>query len=407
MPPWNTPGGSGGDKNPWGGNGRGGGDQGPPDLDEIARKIQQKLAGLFGGGGDDRRGKGGGGSGGARAGGIGLGLILLVLVGFWVASGTYVVQQGERGVVLRFGKKSEVTQAGLHWHLPFPVESVFKVNTAKVNRIEIGYRGTVDNKVPGESLMLTKDENIVDLGFAVQYRIARADDYLFNVNNVEDTIHQATESAIREVAGNSRMDFLLTEGREQVGQDIHTALQNILDEYKSGILITEVRNQHAGPPDDVQEAFDDAVKAREDEQRYINEAQAYSNKVLQLANGQVVRMEQEAEAYSQQVQERAKGDASRFTRIAREYAKAPSVTRERMYLETLEQVMSSSTKVYMDQKGGNNLIYLPLDKLMDNAGKNLRSMDTGRTTPQATTVTPPTSQTRQRSEREYDRRIGR
>ncbi|MDH3949278.1 MAG: FtsH protease activity modulator HflK, partial [Gammaproteobacteria bacterium] len=264
----------------------------------------------------------------------------------------------------------------------------------KVYHVEIGYRSAVDNKVPSESLMLTKDENIVDLGFALQYRISKPDDYLFNVRDIEDTIRQAAESAIREVAGNSTMDFLLTEGREQVALEVNTLLQNILDEYKTGILITEVRNQQAGPPDDVQAAFDDAVRAREDEQRYINDAQAYSKKVLELAEGQVVRMEQDAAGYRKQVEDRARGDADRFSNIAVEYAKAPRVTRERMYIETLEQVMSNTTKVFMDQKGGNNLIYLPLDKLMNAADKASRSgRDISDPEPNAQSTTPSTSET--------------
>lgn len=402
MSPWNKPGGNGQDQNPWG---QGGGNQGPPDLDEIARKLQQKLSGIFGGG---KKGGGGDNDGMNKAGGIGLGLILILLVGVWLASGFYVVQQGQRGVVLQFGKKSEVTKAGLHWHLPYPLETVFKVDIRKTYRVEIGYRSNVDNKVLNESLMLTKDENIVDLGFGIQYRIKEADNYLFNVRDVEDTIRQAAESSIREVAGNSSMDFLLTEGREQVGQDVRTLLQGILDEYKTGILITEVRNQQAGPPDDVQAAFDDAVRAREDEQRYINDAEAYSKKVTQLAQGQVVRMEQEAAAYRKQVVDRAEGDAERFRRIAIEYAKAPRVTRERMYIETLEQVMANSTKVYLDQKGGNNMIYLPLDKLMSSADmKNRKIRDVSDPSVHEQTTTPPTSETTGSRSREPARRAPR
>ena len=364
MSPWNKPGGNGQDQNPWG---QGGRDQGPPDLDEIIRKLQQKLSGIFGGG------KGSGGGGGSRSGGIGFGVVLAIIIAAWLASGFYVVQQGQRGVVLRFGKKTEITRAGLHWHLPFPVETVMNVDVKKTYRIEIGYRNSVENSVPSESLMLTKDENIVDLGFGIQYRIKNADDYLFKVRDVEDTIRQAAESSIREVAGNSTMDFLMGQGREQVAGQVHELLQKILDEYKTGILITEVRNQQAGPPDAVQAAFDDAVRAREDQQRYINDAEAYSNKVTELAQGNVVRINQDAEAYRKQIEEHAKGDADRFRRIEVEYAKAPRVTRERMYLETVEKILSNTTKVYVDQKGGNNLIYLPLDKLMKAADQQSQS----------------------------------
>ena len=366
MSPWNKPGGNGQDQNPWG---QGGRDQGPPDLDEIIRKLQKKLSGIFGGGG----GSGSGGGGGSFGSGIGFGAVLAIIVVAWLASGFYVVQQGERGVVLQFGKKSDVTEAGLHWHLPFPIESVMRVDVKKTNRIEIGYRGNSDNPVPSEALMLTKDENIVDLGFGIQYRIKNAADYLFNVRDVEDTIRQAAESSIREVAGNSTMDFLMGQGREQVAGQVHELLQKILDEYKTGILITEVRNQQAGPPDDVQAAFDDAVRAREDQQRYINDAQAYANKVTELAQGNVVRISQDAEAYSKKIEEHAKGDAERFRRIEVEYVKAPRVTRERMYLETVEQMLSNTTKVLVDQKAGNNLIYLPLDKLMSEADRQTRN----------------------------------
>jgi len=364
VSPWNKPGGNGQDQNPWG---QGGRDQGPPDLDEIIRKLQQKLSGIFG------RGSGGGGGGVTRGSEIGLGLVLIVIVAVWLVSGFYVIQQGQRGVVLRFGKQSDLAQAGLHWHFPYPIETVMKVDVKKTYRVEIGYRNDVANPVPSESLMLTKDENIADLGFGIQYRIKDPDKYLFNVRDVEDTIRQAAESSIREVAGNSTMDFLMGTGRQQVAEQVHVLLQKILDEYQTGILITEVRNQQAGPPDDVQAAFDDAVRAREDQQRYINDAQAYANKVTELAQGRVVRMSQDAEAYSKQVEDRAKGDAERFRRIAIEYAKAPRVTRERMYLDTVQNMLASTTKVYVDQKGGNNLIYLPLDKLMAAASRRTES----------------------------------
>lgn len=399
MSPWNKPGGNGQDQNPWG---QGGRDQGPPDLDEIIRKLQQKLSGIFGGG------KGSGGGGGSRSGGIGFGVVLAIIIAAWLASGFYVVQQGQRGVVLRFGKKTEITRAGLHWHLPFPVETVMNVDVKKTYRIEIGYRNSVENSVPSESLMLTKDENIVDLGFGIQYRIKNADDYLFNVRDVEDTIRQAAESSIREVAGNSTMDFLMGQGREQVAGQVHELLQKILDEYKTGILITEVRNQQAGPPDAVQAAFDDAVRAREDQQRYINDAEAYSNKVTELAQGNVVRINQDAEAYRKQIEEHAKGDADRFRRIEVEYAKAPRVTRERMYLETVEKILSNTTKVYVDQKGGNNLIYLPLDKLMKAADQQSQSgMTSSVPKPREQTQMPSTGQgSDDLSSRSPTRRIG-
>lgn len=361
--PWNVPGGSGGKKDPWGQGGRG--DQGPPDLDEIVRRIQEKLGGLFGGGG--RRGSGG--AGGTR--GVSAGIVVLVVLAIWLASGFYVVQQGERGVVLQFGKKSEVTQAGLRWHLPYPVESVEKVNVERVSVIEIGYRsnarGDSRTKVPREALMLTQDENIVDLEFAVQYRVKDPAAFLFNVRNVEATIVQATESAVREAAGKNSMDFILTEGRAEVGQRTQLLLQEILDRYDSGIFISNLEMQGAQPPEQVKAAFADAVKAREDQERFKNEAQAYSNDIIPRARGGAARMIQQSEGYKASVTARAEGDAHRFGQIVREYAKAPQVTRDRMYIEAMEEVFKNTTKVLIDQKGGNNLIYLPLDKLMEKA----------------------------------------
>lgn len=354
---WNEPG-KPGDKDPWGQRRKPGASG--PDIDRIVKNIQQKFAGLFGGGG-------GGGVGG-YASGIGFGLIVAVALFIWVIAGFYIVNQGERGVVLRFGKKSEITEAGLRWHLPFPIEKVEKVNVEKVSNIEIGYRSNPrsgsKSKVPKEALMLTEDENIIDIEFAVQYKIKDAADFLFNVRDVETTIVQATESAVREVVGKSTLDFALTEGRDQVARNSHDLLQIIMDKYKSGIHIVTVETQKAQPPEEVKPAFDDAVKAREDEQRLINEAEAYANDVIPRARGAAARITQEAEGHKASVIARADGDARRFSLIANEYVKAPAVTRERLYLETMEQVLSSTTKIFVDQKVGNNLIYLPLDKLV-------------------------------------------
>jgi len=364
---WNEPG-KPGDKDPWGQRRKPG--AGGPDLDRIVKNIQQKLADLFGGG----SGAGGGsGSGGMRASGIGLGLIVAVALFIWLVTGFYVVNQGERGVVLRFGKKAEITDAGLRWHLPFPLEKVEKVNVEKVSTIEIGYRsnrsGGGKSKVPKEALMLTEDENIIDIEFAVQYKIKDAGEYLFNLRDPETTIAQATESAVREVVGKSTLDFALTEGRDQVSRSARELLQQILDRYKMGVQIVTVETQKAQPPDEVKSAFDDAVKAREDEQRLINEAEAYANDVIPRARGGAARLMQEAEGYKASVIARADGDARRFSQIANEYVKAPAVTRERLYLETMEQVLSSTTTIFIDQKAGNNLIYLPLDKLVPMMGE--------------------------------------
>jgi modulator of FtsH protease HflK len=350
---WNEPG-KPGDKDPWGQRRRP--DAGGPDLDRIVKNIQQKLSGLFGG------------MGGGHASGFGVGLVVVVALLIWLLSGFYIVNQGERGVVLRFGKKAEITDAGLRWHLPYPIEKVEKVNVEKVSTIEIGYRSNPrtgsKSKVPKEALMLTQDENIIDIEFAVQYKIKNAADYLFDVRDPETTIVQATESAVREVVGRSTLDFALTEGRDQVARSAREVLQEILDKYKTGVQIVTVETQKAQPPDEVKPAFDDAVKAREDEQRLKNEAEAYANDVIPRARGAAARVLQEADGYKASVIAHADGDARRFSQIAGEYAKAPVVTRERLYIDTMEQVLSNTTKIFVDQKAGNNLIYLPLDKLL-------------------------------------------
>lgn len=354
---WNQPGGA-GDKDPWG-------KRKPSDafdIERLLRNLQNRLRGLFGGRGD---GEGSGSN-------FGIGLIAVVAVVVWGLSGIYIVQQGERGVVLRFGQKIEITEAGLRWRLPFPLERVEKVNLEKVSIIEIGYRSNPrsgsKNKMPKEALMLTQDENIIDIEFAVQYKIKDPADYLFNVHNPvndpEATIRQATESAVREIVGKNTLDFALTEGRDEVAQGARELLQKILDRYRAGIHVVTVEMQKAQPPEEVKSAFDDAVKAREDEQRLKNEAEAYANDVIPRARGGAARLIQEAEGYKAATIARADGDARRFTQIATEYVKAPGVTRERLYLETMEQVFSNTTKILVDQKGGNNLIYLPLDKLI-------------------------------------------
>lgn len=357
---WNEPGGS-GDKDPWGRKR----DQGPPDLDQVVRNLQNKIAAIFGGGGRRGGGAGPGGSGN----GLGASLIAAVAVALWLLSGLYIVQQGENAVVLRFGQKAEVTGPGLHWHWPFPIERKEIVNVEKVANLTLGYRrnekgvGTV--KVQSEALMLTQDENIISIEFAVQYKIKDAAEYLFNVNDPELTIAQAAESGVREVVGKNTLDHVLTAGRAEVEQTIKTILQEMLDRYKAGIYIVAVEMQEALPPEQVKAAFDDVVKAREDEQRLKNEAEAYFNDVVPRARGAAARITQEAQGYKGAVIARAEGDARRFAQIVSEYAKAPGVTRERMYIEAMEQVFSNTTKILVDQKGSGNMMYLPLDKLMN------------------------------------------
>ena len=351
---WNVPGGNGDkDKDPWSRRKRSG--AGSSDLDQMVRDLQRRLSGLFGGGGGS---------------GFGIGLIVVAALVLWLLSGLYIVQQGERGVVLRFGALHKVAEAGLHWRFPFPIESVEKVNVEKVSTIEIGYRTdprTGRTNVARESLMITGDENIIDIEFAVQYRVKDAGNYLFNVRDPDQTIAQATESAVRQIIGKSTLDFALTEGRDQIARDAAGLLQQILDRYETGIHIGTVETQKAQPPAEVKPAFDDAVKAREDEQRLINEAEAYANDVIPRGRGAAARLLEEAEGYRASVVARAEGDARRFSLIAREYANAPAVTRERLYIETMEEVLSNTTKIYIDQRSGNNLLYLPIDRLAPRA----------------------------------------
>jgi membrane protease subunit HflK len=362
---WNVPGGS-GEKDPWGQRRRG--EKAPPDLDEIVRNLQRKLTGLFGG-----RGGGNGGPGFGRAGGFGAGLILTIAAILWGLTGFYIVNQGERGAVLRFGKLSEITEAGLRWHLPYPIEGVEKVNVEKVNPIEIGYRSTsrtgARTKVEKEALMLTEDENIIDIEFAVQYLVKDAADYLFNVQDPDGTVKQATEAAVREIVGRNDLDYVF-EHRAEISTQTRELLQRILDEYKAGIDVRTVEMQDAQPPAEVKAAFDDAVKAREDRERLKNEAEAYANDIIPKARGAAARLIQEAEGYKAKVVGQAEGDARRFVQVAGAYAKAPAVTRERLYIEALEQVLSHSTKVFIDQKTGNQILYLPLDRIVPAIGNS-------------------------------------
>jgi len=347
----------------WGrrGGGGGGGNQGPPDLDELWRNFNQRLATIFG-----RRGGGGAGaeppSFRQLGGGAGL-LVALVLV-VWLASGFYIVDASSRGVVLTFGKYSQTTEPGLRWRLPYPVQSHEVINISQVRTIEVGYRNNVKSKVLREALTLTNDENIVDIQFAVQYTIKDPEDYLFNVRRPDETVMQVAETAFREIVGKSSMDFVLYEGRQEIAARAEDLMQNILDRYQTGVLVSKVTMQNAQPPEQVQAAFDDAVKANQDQERLKNEGQAYYNDVVPKARGTASRLTEEASGYRQRVIAYAEGEASRFRQILTEYSKAPAVTRERMYLETVQQIMTSTSKVMIDAKSGGNLLFLPLDKIM-------------------------------------------
>jgi modulator of FtsH protease HflK len=354
---------------------------GPPDLEAILRDFNNKIASLFGGRGN----KGGtpGGSEPYKGFGGGIGLVVVIILLIWGASGFYIVDASQRGVVLRFGKYLEATQPGPRWHLPFPIESVEIVNLSQVRTVEVGYRDNVKNKILQESLMLTDDENIIDIQFAVQYFLKDPADYLFNNREPDENVRQAAETAIREVVGKSKMDFVLYEGRGPVEAETTRLIQEILDRYKAGILVSKVTMQNAQPPEQVQAAFDDAVKAGQDRERQKNEGQAYANDVVPRAKGAAARLMQEAEGYKQSVIANAEGDASRFKQVLAAYNKAPSVTRERMYLEMMQQILSSSSKVMLDQKSGNNsLLYLPLDKLIQGAGSNPATTPAPEITPQ-------------------------
>jgi membrane protease subunit HflK len=343
---WNEPSGN-GNKDPWGHRKN---EQGPPDLDEIFKKWQEKLKGLFGG-----KPSGNGSDDNVSIGVIGAVLVMLLLV--WGSFGFYTIQPAEQGIETYFGSYSRTTQQGLNWHIPYPIEAVQKINVEQMRA------------VTHKALMLTQDENMVEIELVVQYNIKPdgAKDYLFKVRDPDNTLHQATESALREVIGNGKMDEVLTGQRDRVASDTKKSLQNILDRYETGLLVASVNMQNAQPPEAVQDAFADVIKAREDEERIKNKAQAYANEIRQRAGGYAEKLRQEAQAYKAQVIARAEGETQRFISILNEYNKAPEITRKRIYLESMETVMSSTSKVLMDTKHGNNIMYLPLDRLMGNS----------------------------------------
>lgn len=351
---WNEPGGNGDGNNhdPWsgdkrGGN-RGGGDQGPPDLDEALRKLQDRLNGIFGKTG------GSGGSGGSASGSGFIWVLLGVVVIGWAAMGFYTVDQQERGVVLRLGKYYETVNPGLQWNPPL-IDEVTKVNTTRVR--------THDHR----ALMLTEDENIVDIDMTVQYLVTDPKAYRLNVRDPENSLAHAAESALRQVVGSSEMHSLLTEGREALAIAVQQRLQNYMQSYATGLNISKINVKNAQAPTQVQDAFDDVIKAREDEQRVKNEAEAYANGIVPEARGEAQRMLEEANAYREEVTARAEGETKRFLALLGEYQKAPGVTRERLYLDTMQSVFEKNPKVLVDVQGGNNMMYLPLDKLMQNS----------------------------------------
>jgi modulator of FtsH protease HflK len=340
----------------------GGRRNGPPDLDEIIRNVTSKLSRLLGGDGAPP-------SGGSGRGGAGAAVVVAVAVAvLWAASGFYVVDERENAVIMRFGRYVEtVEKPGLHWHLPWPIESREIVNMTEIRSLEVGTPGS-EGRAGDESMMLTGDQNILEVRLEVQYNLKSAHDFVFfnrtTDRDAKDLVKQIAQTAIREVVGKNKVDYVLNEGRGKIGEDTKEIVQNLLDRYGVGVAVSRVNISDVQPPDQVQAAFSDAVKARQDKARLINEGTAYANDVIPKAGGMAARLSEESEGYRSRVVSQAEGDASRFKQVAAEYAKAPQVTRDRMYFDTMQQVFQNTTKLLIDQKSNGNLLYLPLDKLM-------------------------------------------
>lgn len=347
---WNEPGNNGNDKDPW--NNKGGRDQGPPDLDEVLRKFSNKFSGLFGGK------KPGNGSGGGL-GGAGISFILLIAVIVWALSGIYTVKEAERGVVLQFGKYDRIADPGLRWKMTF-IETIIPVDIEAVRSLSTS------------GFMLTEDENVVSVEFQVQYRVIDPYLYKFSVTNADSSLEEALESALRYVVGHAKMDQVLTNGREVVRQNTWDELNKVIEPYNLGLIVTDVNFKDSRPPAEVKDAFDDAIAAQEDEERFIREAEAYAREIEPRARGQVTRMTQEAEGYQERITLEAQGEVARFEKLLPEYQAAKTVTRERLYIDAMQEVLGNSSKVLVDVKGGNNMMYLPLDKIMEKQGTATR-----------------------------------
>lgn len=388
--------------------------EGPPDLDELWRDFNRKLNGMFGrsrgGGGSQPPGTGGSGPS-FKGAGAGVGLLALVVMLLWLGSGFYIVPEGQAAAILRFGEfRTVVDRAGFTWRIPYPIETHELVNVQQLRQVEIGYRSNVKNKVLKESLMLTEDQSIVDIQFAVQYRLGDPVAWLFNNNPgpvPEELIRQASETAMREVVARRGVDQVLYEEKEDVAKDTRILTQKIVDKYKSGISVIDVTIQQAQPPEQVQAAFEDANKAAQDRERLINEGRAYANDVIPKARGTAARLGQEAEGYKQRVIASAEGDASRFRQVLTEYSKAPQVTRERMYLETMQQVFTNTSKIYVESRSGGNLLYLPLDKLMQQATANTDAARGASAAAERADGSPEPARPRDTSARSRDRDSGR
>jgi len=341
---------------------------GPPDLEELWRNVNRRISGLFGKPGAEPPSAQPGPSGPGSNLGIGLAVAAAVLI--WLASGFYIVPEGQQSITTTFGEYSSTSgRAGLQWRLPYPIQAHELVNISELRTVEVGYRGSARTKILPEALMLTDDENIIDIQFAVQYRIREdgAADFVFQNRLPEDAVKQAAETSMRAVVGRQKMDSVLYEGRADVAEDVRKIMQGILDRYKTGILVQSVAIQQAQPPEQVQAAFDDAVKAGQDRERQINEGQAYANDVIPKARGAASRLTQEAEGYRQRVVETATGDAARFKSVLGEYNRAPTVMRDRMYIDAMQQVYQNTAKLLVDTRGNGSLLYLPLEQLMRQA----------------------------------------
>ncbi|MFM2613444.1 FtsH protease activity modulator HflK [Vibrio campbellii] len=357
---WNEPGNNNGnngrDNDPWGNNNRGGQrpggrDQGSPDLDEVFSKLSQKLGGKFG-----KKGGGGGSPIGGGGSAIGFGVIAVIAIAVWFFAGFYTIGEAERGVVLRLGKYDRIVDPGLNWRPRF-IDEYEAVNVQAIRSLR------------ASGLMLTKDENVVTVAMDVQYRVADPYKYLYRVTNADDSLRQATDSALRAVIGDSLMDSILTSGRQQIRQTTQETLNQIIDSYDMGIVIVDVNFQSARPPEQVKDAFDDAIAAREDEERFIREAEAYKNEILPKATGRAERLKKEAQGYNERVTNEALGQVAQFEKLLPEYQAAPGVTRDRLYLDTMEEVYSSTSKVLIDSESSGNLLYLPIDKLAGQDGQ--------------------------------------
>lgn len=352
---------------------------GPPDLDQVWRDFNQRLGGLFGKRGPRKpwppqQPPGSGGPSGPtpRQTKFGFGVIAAIVVLLWLGSGFFIVQEGQVGVITQFGAYKSTAQPGFQWRMPYPIQQDEIVDVSQLRTYEVGFRGTARNKVPPEALMLTSDENIVDVQFVVQYRVRPdgAPDYLFKTRDPDESVHQVAQSSMREVVGRREMDFVLYEGRTQVAAEVQKIMQEVLDRYQTGILVSSVAIQNVQPPEQVQAAFDDAVKAGQDRERQINEGEAYKNQVVPLARGQASRMMEQAEGYRAKVVGDAQGNTARFLSILTQYQRAPEVLRERMYLETMQEMFAASSKVFIDTQASNSMLYLPLDRIMQQAARD-------------------------------------